>query len=86
MGLISALIHFINPLMQTWQGSGVLMSRSCPDMDIYFLSALVTLLFQGLNVTWTLGLFNGLQTRNYLQIGWVLISHIMASCSVIIKD
>lgn len=81
-GLISALVHFISPLVQTLQGNGVLMSRSCPDVDIYFLSAVMTLLFSGLNVLWTVAMFSGLQKRSYLQVGLVFVSHILSSCSV----
>ncbi|KAJ3260086.1 Sperm-tail PG-rich repeat-containing protein 2 [Boothiomyces macroporosus] len=90
VAVISALIHYINPLAQT-TGPGTLMCKSCPSVDLFYVGALETMLFAGLNITWGIITFHGgnlltlgMKTKSYAYVVWTVITHLGASFATLL--
>ncbi|KAI8899071.1 gamma-secretase subunit Aph-1 [Globomyces pollinis-pini] len=77
-GFMSALVHFINPLAQT-TGPGILTCQACPSTNVFFIGAIITLLFTLLNITWTIISFDGFKKGHWLQFLYVIVNHALAS-------
>ncbi|KAI8356577.1 gamma-secretase subunit Aph-1 [Choanephora cucurbitarum] len=80
--LMGALVGYISLLVESI-GPGVMMCPSCPKATLYFISAITTSLFSLLHMAWMMVSFDGFselpQTRGWLKIGWVVVSHYGAS-------
>ncbi|KAF9988933.1 gamma secretase complex protein [Mortierella antarctica] len=77
-GLMFGIISFITQLVQSL-GPGVLMCVSCPNLSLYFVSALTTSLLILHHCAWMMISFTGFTQRSYARIVWVIVSHYGAS-------
>ncbi|KAK3809266.1 MAG: gamma-secretase subunit Aph-1 [Benniella sp.] len=77
-GLMFGVISYITLLVQSL-GPGVLMCNSCPNMSLYFVSAITTSIFILHHCVWMMISFTGFTQRSYSRIAWVLVTHYGAS-------
>ncbi|EFA85695.1 gamma-secretase subunit Aph-1 [Heterostelium album PN500] len=61
------------------QGPGNLFSPACPTVSLFILSAIYALCFSLLHIAWNITAFQGYRTKNYFNVGVVLLSHFAAS-------
>ena len=80
-GWISTWIQYTN-LLATSAGPGKLESASCPSVDIIYLGAWQNLIFQLLNLNWSLISFQGWEQAQWWGPLAVVILHGLASYSV----
>ncbi|KAI8363132.1 gamma-secretase subunit Aph-1 [Mortierella sp. GBAus27b] len=77
-GLMFGVISYITLLVQSL-GPGVLMCESCPNVSLYFISAITTCIFILHHCLWMMISFAGFTQRSYVRILWVVVTHYGAS-------
>ncbi|KAI8848992.1 gamma-secretase subunit Aph-1 [Chytridium lagenaria] len=81
-GLMSGLVTYMTQLAETL-GPGILVCKSCPMADLFFISALTTCLFIFLHTMWSVVAFEALEKRQFLSI-WPILSHLGASLGTLL--
>ncbi|KAI8379418.1 gamma-secretase subunit Aph-1 [Radiomyces spectabilis] len=80
--LMTSLVSYISLLVESI-GPGVIMCPSCPQVTVFFVSAITTTLFSLLHMAWMMIAFEGFANitrwRGVLQVIWVVASHYGAS-------
>jgi len=82
---MSGLVTYITLLSHSI-GPGVIMCQSCPNVSLYFVSAINTCIFILLNIAWMIIAFASYGTpKKYTHIAWIIMSHLGASYAVCIS-
>ncbi|KAI7901314.1 gamma-secretase subunit Aph-1 [Cokeromyces recurvatus] len=86
--LMTSLISYISLLVESI-GPGVIMCPSCPEITIYFMSAITTTFFSLMHICWMIISFEGFselpQIKGWLKIIWVISSHYGASFTTVLN-
>ncbi|GAM23385.1 hypothetical protein SAMD00019534_065600 [Acytostelium subglobosum LB1] len=77
-GITYAFVMY-GTIMWESQGPGDLFSPACPDVSLFMLSAIYALCFSLLHILWNVTAFQGYRTKNRIDVGIVLVSHIAIS-------
>ncbi|KAI9208904.1 gamma-secretase subunit Aph-1 [Polychytrium aggregatum] len=82
-GAMSGLVSYISQLSLTIN-PGILVCKSCPSLDVFFVSAITTCLFVFLHIVWSMLAFEGWFRRSWLPFAAVFVSHYGASYSTVL--
>ncbi|TPX35794.1 hypothetical protein SmJEL517_g01891 [Synchytrium microbalum] len=77
-GLMSGMILYVTQLVES-AGPGILPCKSCPSVDVFFISALTTSLFILLHVFWNMVAFQGFFRGSYWPAAYAFVTHLCAS-------
>ncbi|KAL1915664.1 uncharacterized protein VTP21DRAFT_6423 [Calcarisporiella thermophila] len=79
-GLMNALVNY-SSLLAVSIGPGTVMCRSCSFASLFIISAINVSFFVLLHIVWMMLAFEGFSgpRRSYVRIGWVILSHFVAS-------
>jgi hypothetical protein len=80
-GLMILLIFFVNPLAFSLNAAS-LPCTACPSLELYFISAFITLIFQLQHICWGIIAFASWARGSHLGILWTIFAHTGSSLAV----
>ncbi|ORX88167.1 Aph-1 [Basidiobolus meristosporus CBS 931.73] len=85
-GWMSGFVSYITLLTEAL-GPGILTCISCPLVSLYFISAITTVLFTLLHITWMMLTFEGLAgSKSAYLFVWVVVTHFGASYGTLLNS
>src|SRR5688572_22993535 len=80
-GFTQLMLMHVAPLFHA-TGPGFLGAPACPTINVFYISALITLGFSLLHICWSLLSFDAMLRKSFFHFAFVIFTHLAASLMV----